>query len=156
MAESTLVVESGTHEIIVTRMFDALPELVFRITMDPELIPQWWGPAHLHTVVDKMDVRPGGQWRFVQTDPDGNEYAFNGVYHSIEVPNRIIQTFEWEGLLGHVSLETITLEEVDGKTKMTEQSVFQSIEDRDGMLANGMEGAADEMFDRLEALLVHA
>lgn len=157
MSKSTLVAEPGKQEFTMTRIFDASPELIFRLTTDPELIPQWWGPAYLTTVVDKMDVRPGGEWRFVQHDPEGNEYAFRGVYHTIDNSGYMVQTFEWEGMPGHVILETITLEALpDGKTKMIDQSVFQSVADRDGMLANGADGGADEMFDRLTALIKQA
>lgn len=154
---SKLVAEPGVQEMSVERVFDATPELIFKLTTDPELIPQWWGPAYLTTVVDKMDVRPGGEWRYVQTDPEGNEYPFRGVYHTVDFPNYIVMTFEWEGMPGHVILETITLEALpDGKTKMTDQSVFQSVADRDGMLANGAEGGSDEMFDRLTELIKQA
>lgn len=153
MGKSTVKAEPGSYEIVMTRTYDAPRELVFKVSTDPELIPQWWGPAYLTTVVDKMDVRPGGQWRFVQHDPDGNEYAFRGVYHDIEAPSRFVQTFEWEGMPGHVILETYTYEDVGGKTKVTTQSVFQSVEDRDGMLASGMEEGSKELMDRLEELL---
>ena len=73
------------------------------------LIPQWWGPARFTTTIDKLDVRPGGSWRFVQRDAAGNEYAFHGVYHEVVSPERIVDTFEFEGMPGHVSLETTTL-----------------------------------------------
>jgi uncharacterized protein YndB with AHSA1/START domain len=153
MSKTSVVAEPGSYEIVMTRTYDAPRELVFKVSMDPELVPQWWGPAYLTTVVDKMDVRPGGQWRFVQHDPDGNEYAFHGVYHDLDAPARFVQTFEWEGMPGHVILETYTFEEEDGKTTVTTQSVFQSVEDRDGMLASGMEEGSVELMDRLEVLL---
>jgi uncharacterized protein YndB with AHSA1/START domain len=153
MSKSNIVADPGTYEIRMSRTYDAPRDLVFKVSMDPELVPQWWGPAYLTTTVDKMDVQPGGQWRFVQLDPDGNEYAFHGVYHDIEAPARFVQTFEWEGMPGHVILETYTFDEVDGKTTVTTQSIFQSVADRDGMLASGMEEGSVELMDRLEALL---
>jgi uncharacterized protein YndB with AHSA1/START domain len=106
--------------------------------------------------VDKLDVRPGGQWRWINRDAQGTAYAFHGVYHEILVPARIIDTFEFEGLpdTGHVSLETLTLEELPGgRTRLTAHSVFQSVADRDGMLQSGMEAGARESYDRLAALL---
>ena len=157
MPNSTLVAEPGTLEITMTRIFDASPELVWKLTTDPKLIPEWWGAASLTTVVDKMDVRPGGQWRFVETDSEGNEYAFHGVYHTVDNPGTLIQTFEWEGMPGHVLLETITLEAIEGgQTRMIDQSVFQSVADRDGMLMSGMEEGSVETYERLSALIKKA
>lgn len=144
------------REIVMTRVFNAPRELVFKVWTDPNLIPQWWGPRSLTTTVDKMDVRPGGLWRFVQQGPDGNEYAFNGVYREIAPPERIVSTFEFEGMPGHVSVETVTFEEHEGKTRVTGQSLFQSVEDRDGMLKSGMEEGAAETWHRFEELLAKA
>ncbi len=148
-----ITAEPGKQEIVITRTFDAPCELVFRAYTDPSAIPQWWGPRYLTTTVDRMEVRPGGFWRFSQRDAQGNEFAFHGVYHAVESPARIVSTFEFEGAPGHVSLETLTLEEQDGKTMMRSQSVFQSVEDRDAMLASGMEGGVTETYDRFEELL---
>jgi uncharacterized protein YndB with AHSA1/START domain len=100
-----------------------------------------------------MDARPGGQWRFVQRDTAGHEYAFHGVYHEVRSPERIVDTFEFEGTPGHVSLETCLLEETGGRTKMTGRSVYQSVEDRDTMLEAGMEEGVLETMDRLAELL---
>lgn len=153
MAKNHLIAEPGKQEIVMTRVFDAPRELVFEVYTDPNRIPEWWGPKVLTTIVDRMDVRPGGIWRFIQHDPDGNEYGFHGVYHAVEPPERFVYTFEFEGMPGHVLLETATLDEQDSKTTMTVQSVFQSIEDRDGMLASMTEAAADEIWDRFAELL---
>lgn len=152
MAETEVIVEPGRHDIVLRRTFDAPREIVFRALTDPSLVASWWGPRRLTTVVDKMEPRHGGQWRMLHRDADGSEYAFRGVYHEVSV-ERIIQTFEWEGLPGHVSLETMTLEEVDGKTQAVAVSVFQSIEDRDGMVASGMESGARETYDRLAEVI---
>ena len=156
-AKTTIVrAEPGKQEIVITREFDAARELVFKACTDPELLPRWWGPRNCSTKVDKMDVRPGGQWRFINQDAEGNEFAFHGVYHEVLVPERIIDTFEFEGLpeTGHVILETMKLEALPGgRTRLTTQSVFQSVADRDGMLQGGMEGGTDETYDRLAELL---
>jgi uncharacterized protein YndB with AHSA1/START domain len=137
----------------MTRAFDAPRELVFKTCTDPNLIPQWWGPKEYTTIVDKMEVRKGGIWRFVHHGSDGSEHAFNGVYHECLPPERLVYTFEWEGMLGHVSLETVRFEEHEGKTKMTVTSVFQTVEDRDGMLKSGMEKGTVETWNRLAELL---
>ncbi|MGA7160901.1 MAG: SRPBCC family protein [Bacteroidota bacterium] len=154
-----IVVEPGKQEILITRTFDAPRELVFRIFTDPKHLPQWWGPKYLTTVVEAMDVKSGGQWRFIQRDGKGKVFAFHGVYHEVTAPERIIDTFEFEGLpeKGHVILETHKLEALSGnRTKLTTQSVFQSIVDRDGMVQSGMETGVNESYDRLDDLLSKA
>lgn len=142
----------GDREIFSSRDFDAPRELVFKALTDPTLIPNWWGPRRYTTIVDKMEVRPGGKWRFINRGPEG-EHAFNGEYREIVPPQRIVQTFEWEGLPGHISVETLTLEEIDGKTRMTATSVFETKEDRDGMWESGAESGARETWDRFAEVL---
>jgi uncharacterized protein YndB with AHSA1/START domain len=156
MSKLKLVIEPGKQEFTYTREFDAPRELVFKAFTDPRLIPQWWGPAYLTTTIDRLDARSGGSWRFVQRAPDGGEHAFHGVIHEVSAPERIVQTFEYEGMPGHVSLETMTLEERDGKTLLRGQAVFQSVADRDGMVGAGMEGGMSEGMDRLEQILTGA
>lgn len=154
MTKANLIAEPGKHEIIMTRVFDAPRDLVFKVLTDPTLIPQWWGLRNNTTIVDKMDVQAGGLWRYIQRDQQGNESAFHGVYHAITAPEQIVETFEFEGMPGHVLLETMTLEEqTAGTTKVTVSSVFQSVADRDGMLNSGMEQGANESYDRLAELL---
>ncbi len=154
--KTTILAEPGKQEMLITREFDAPRELVFQAFTDPELVPQWWGPRRLATLVDKLDARVGGQWRFINRDPAGNEYAFHGVYHEVRAPARIIDTFEFEGLpeAGHVCLETLTLEALPGgRTRFTAQSVFQSVADRDEMLQSGMEEGLNDSYERLTELL---
>ena len=153
MAKTNIVAEPGKQEIVITRLFNAPRDLVFKTCTDPNLIPQWWGPRRFTTIVDKMELRPGGEWRYINRDTDGNEYAFHGFYHEIVSPERIVQTFEYEGAPGHVSLETSRLEERDGKTLMTNTAVYQSVEARDAMIQSGMEEGARELMDRLAELV---
>jgi uncharacterized protein YndB with AHSA1/START domain len=153
MTKLNVVAQPGKHDIVMTRAFDAPRELVFKAFTDPTLISKWWGPKDYTTTVDKMDVRMGGIWRYVQHDADGNENGFRGVYHEVVTPERLVFTFEWEGLPGHILLETVTFAERDGKTIITDSSVFQTIEDRDGMVQAGMEHGAAESWDRFAELL---
>lgn len=153
MTKLNLVAEPGKQEILITRVFDAPRDLVFKTATDPKLIPRWWGPKRYTTIVEGMDLRPGGVWRFIQRDKEGNQFAFSGVYHALVPPGRLVYTFEFEGMPGHVLLETVTFEEEDGRTKMTVKDVFQSVEDRDGMLKSGMEEGAAETMDRFAELL---
>ena len=153
MRQTEFVIEPGRQDIVIRRTFDAPREVVFKAITDPSLIPNWWGPRKYATDVDVMEVRPGGRWRFINRTDDGTEFGFHGVYHDVVAPERVTQTFEFEGVPGHVSLDTATLEEADGKTTMVATSVFQSVEDRDGMVASGMEGGARETYDRLAEVI---
>ena len=140
-------------EITMQRSFKAPRELVYRAMTDSDLIPKWWGQRSATTIVDKLDARVGGEWRFVQRGADGTEYAFRGTFLELDPPSRIVQTFEFEPMPGHISTDALTLTDVDGGTLVHIQSTFASKEDRDGMLQSGMEIGANETYDRLEELL---
>ena len=118
MSKLKLIAEPGKMELVTTRVFNAPRELVFKACMDPTIIPLWWGPRYLTTTVDKLEARAGGQWRFVQRAPDGGVHAFHGVFHSVDAPARVVQTFEYEGMPGHVIMQTATYEEHDGQTRI--------------------------------------
>ncbi|MEA2234541.1 MAG: hypothetical protein QOD83_4357 [Solirubrobacteraceae bacterium] len=141
------------REIRIERVFDAPRDRVFAAFTDPELIPQWWGPRDTTTVVDQMDVRTGGSWRFVMQDSDGSQNGFRGTYREVTPPERIVQTFEWEGMPGHVSVETATFEDLGDRTKLTTTSIFHTPEERDGMLSSGMERGLNETYARFDELL---
>jgi uncharacterized protein YndB with AHSA1/START domain len=152
------VTEPEKQEILVEREFEAPRELVFKAFVDPELYVQWLGPRGFTTIIEKFEPRSGGSYRFIQKDKEGNEFAFHGVYHEVTAPERIISTFEWEGLpeKGHVILGTTRFEELPGsRTRLIDQSVFQSVEDRDGMMQSdpSMEEGINESYDRLDELL---
>jgi uncharacterized protein YndB with AHSA1/START domain len=104
-------------------------------------------------VVDQYDTRDGGKWRYVSKDAQGHEYGFHGVFHGDPSPDAMVQTFEFEGAAGHVSLDTVTLHERDGKTLARRVASFQSVADRDGMVAAGMERGVRDGDDRLAELL---
>lgn len=154
--ETKIMVEPGKQEILIEREFDAPRDLVFKAYIDPEIYAQWIGPRGLTTTLEIFEPYNGGSWRYIQKDPDGNEFAFHGVNHEIMPPERIIGTFEFEGLpeKGHVILQTIIFEELPGnRTKMVAQSVFQSVEDRDGMMQSGMEQGVNDSYERLDEIL---
>jgi uncharacterized protein YndB with AHSA1/START domain len=153
MEKAEYVVEPGKQELIVTRMFDAPRELVYRAFTEPDLFAQWWGPRKYTSRIEKFDVKPGGLWRIVQFDGSGAEHAFSGVHHAAVAPERIVATFEYEGVPGHVLLGTTVFEAVGNKTRMVAQNVFQSVADRDGMVSSGMREGSDESYDRLTELL---
>jgi uncharacterized protein YndB with AHSA1/START domain len=140
-------------EIQLTREFDAPRDLVFRALTEPTLFARWWGPRRYKTIVDKMDVRPGGGWRVRNVGADGGEHAFRGEFREIVPPERLVWTFEYEPLPGHVSVETMILTERNGGTLITVLDQFSSKEDLDGMLSSGMESGASESYERLDELL---
>jgi uncharacterized protein YndB with AHSA1/START domain len=156
MNETKVTAQPGTHEILITREFSAPRDLVFKVYTDPDLMLQWLGPRRMQMEIDKMEVKPGGFWRYIQRDTDGTEYAFRGVHHDVTAPERLIGTFEFEGMPGHVSLETATFEDHGDKTLVTVKSVFQSVEDRDGMISSGMEWGLRESYERFDEVLAEA
>lgn len=154
--KTTITAEPGKQELFVTREFDAPRDLVFRAHTDPDIYVRWMGPRDLTTNLETFEPVSGGRWRFIQKDKDGNEFGFHGVNHDVTAPERIIGTFEFEGLpeTGHVILETTKFEELPGgRTRVTTQSVFQSVEDRDGMVASGMESGVVDGYERLDEIL---
>ena len=152
-AQTATVTTPTDREIHVERVFDAPRDRVFAAFTDPELIPEWWGPRETTTVVAQMEVRTGGSWRFVSRNADGSETGFRGTYREVIPPERIVQTFEWEGMPGHVSVETATFEDLGDRTKVTTTTLFHTPEERDGMLASGMERGMNETYARLDELL---
>jgi len=153
MAKTTITAEPGVPTVVVTREFDAPPDLLFRAHVDPDLLVRWLGPRRLTMAIDHLEVRHGGTWRYTHRDAEGNEYGFHGVYHGTPSVDGITQTFEFEGMPGHVSLEKATFEERDGRTLLRQVAVYQSVEDRDGMIASGMEAGVRDSMDRLNELV---
>ncbi len=153
MTTTTITAEPGLPYIEISREFDAPRELIYRAHTDPELLVQWLGPRRLTMTVDRWDLRDGGSWRYTHRDEDGAEYGFHGVFHGTPSPDGIVQTFEFEGAPGHVSLDRLTLEERDGRTLVRGHSVYQSVRDRDAMIENGMEHGLDEGYQRLDELI---
>lgn len=148
--------EPGKQELFITREFDAPRELVFKAYTDEKIYAQWLGPNGLTTTFEVFEPVSGGKYRFIQKDKEGNQFAFHGVTHEVLLNERIIGTFEFEGLpeAGHVILETTRFESLPGnRTRITSQSVFQSVSDRDGMIQSGMEHGVVEGYERLDEIL---
>lgn len=153
-ANALTVDKQGERQIHIERVFDAPRDQVFAAFVDPDLIPQWWGPRGVTTVVEKLEARTGGDWRFVCRNDDGSEDAFRGTFREVTAPERITWTFEWGGMPGYVSVDAVVFEELaDGRTKVTTTSTFLFGDERDGMLGAGMEGGLGESYERLDELL---
>jgi uncharacterized protein YndB with AHSA1/START domain len=157
MAMNKMLIDTPAAEpvIVMKRSFNAPRRLVWRAFTMPEHVSRWWGARSMGTTrVVKLDLQPQGEWRFEQTAPDGAIYAFIGTYLEISEPEKLVNTFGLEGMFTDKTvIETHTFDEVDGKTEYTAITRFDSIEDRDGMVASGMEAGAQESMDQLEDLL---
>lgn len=151
MAKATLTTP-GDREIRIERIFNAPRDRVWQAMTDPKLVAQWWGRGN-KLVIERLEVERGGHWRFVEHAPDG-VHGFEGRFSEVTPPERVVQTFEWDGMPGHVALETATLEDLgDGRTRLVNTSLFMTAEDRDGMIQSGMEGGLNESYAALDRVL---
>jgi uncharacterized protein YndB with AHSA1/START domain len=151
----TTTIYSEGGDLVFVRTFDATRDQVWQAFTDPNLVPRWWGPHGTTTTVEEMDVRPGGKWRYVSRAADRDEVAFYGEYLEVNPPQGFRWTFMFdvEGMGPQGGPETITFEELDGRTKVTSIGHMGSAEIIEGALATGMVGGALETWDRLAALL---
>lgn len=151
--ETQITVDPDVPAVRITRQFDAPPAKVFRAHTDPELVAQWLGPRRYRMRIDHYDCRTGGSYRYAHVDDD-NEFGFYGSFHEVRRSELIVQTFTYEGWPDSVSLERLTLEELDdGRTRLTATSLVESFEARDAFLASGMEEGVRESYERLDELL---
>jgi uncharacterized protein YndB with AHSA1/START domain len=142
----------GQQSIAFTREFEAPAALVFEAHVDPDLVARWIGPRGTELRMREFDARTGGRWSYVVAGK-GGEWAFYGSFHEVTAPNRIAQTWEYEGDPGHPSFEVLTFVDLEGgRSRLEGLSVFLSVEDRDSMLGD-MEAGRDEDFERLDELL---
>ena len=153
--KTTVTAEPGKQELFITREFDAPRDLLFKAYTDPELYIQWVGPYGMEMRIDKWECYEGGSYSFAHSR-DGHEYNFFGVNHEVKAPERIIGTFEFDGLpeRGHVIMGKTLFEELpNGRSRVVHQSVFFSVADRDGMIASGMERGVNDGYEKLDKLL---
>jgi uncharacterized protein YndB with AHSA1/START domain len=152
LAETTIEADPKVPAIRITRDFAATPEQLFRAHTDPKLFAQWVGPSGMEARIEHWDARTGGSWRYV-AGRDGEEYAFRGCFHEVG-PDRIVQTFTFEGAPDGVALETLRFADLgDGRTRLHAQSLVDSFEGRDSMLSSGMEVGLNEGYAKLDRML---
>jgi uncharacterized protein YndB with AHSA1/START domain len=146
------VTTPSEREIHIERVFNAPRDRVWRALTDPALVAQWWGRGN-HLVIERMELHRGGHWRFVENSDQGPQ-GFEGRYREVTPPERVVQTFEWDGMPGHVIVETMTLVDLgDGRTKVVTVSLFHTTEERDGMLGSGMEVGLNRSYEALDRVL---
>ena len=157
MANKTVVTaEPGKQELFITREFDATRELVFKAHTDPELYVKWVGPHGMKMTINKWEMHEGGSYSYTH-ERDGHKYSFFGVTHEVLTHERIVGTFEFDGLpeRGHVILGVTSFEELpNGRSRVVHQSVFRSVADRDGMIQSGMERGVKDGYEKLDDILV--
>jgi uncharacterized protein YndB with AHSA1/START domain len=153
VSETIITATPGGHEVIIAREFSATKGKVFEAYINPQVFVQWMGPVSFSMTIDCWETAPGGKWRYVSTNPAGEDFGFHGVYHDVVEDERIAQTFEFEGAPGHVSFNVVRFAETEGKTTVTSTAVFETIEDRDTMVTSGLESGARGSFARLASLL---
>lgn len=147
------VTTPSDREIRIERVFAAPRDRVWRAMTDRSLVSQWWGRGN-KVVIEKLEVERGGHWRFVEHDPNGGVNGFEGRYREVTPPERIVQTFEWDGMPGHVIIEDVRLEDLgDGRTRVVNISLFHTTEERDGMLQSGMEDGLNDSYAALDEVL---
>ena len=152
ISEARIEADPAVPVIRITRDFAAPPEQVHRAHTDPELFARWVGPEGMTTTVHRWDATTGGSWRYV-SEREGHEFGFHGCFHEVR-PDRIVQTFTWEGEPDGVSLQTLDFEDLGGgRTRLRAQSLCGSFEERDAWLRSGMEVGVDDGYAKLEALL---
>ncbi len=150
-ARKAIVTTPGDREIRMERIFDAPRSRVWRAHTDPALLAQWWGRGN-KLVIEKYELERGGHWRFVEHGPEG-VHGFEGRFREVTPEERIVQTFEWDGMPGHVILETLELQDLGDRTRLVSTSLFFTTEERDGMLHSGMEQGANQSHEALDRLL---
>lgn len=151
----TLLTTPSEREIRVERIFNASRDRVWRAYTEPALVAQWWGRGN-KLVIERMEVERGGHWRYVEHGPDG-VHGFEGRYREVTPEDRLVSTFEWDGMPGYVIIVTTDFEDLgDNRTKIVSTSLFYATEERDGMLQSGMEGGLNESYAALDRLLTDA
>jgi uncharacterized protein YndB with AHSA1/START domain len=138
--------------IRMSRDFAATPEQLVRAHTDPELFAQWVGPSGHRAQIDHWDARTGGSYRY-RSVHEGTEYAFRGCFHTVR-PDRLVQTFTYEDMPDAVALDTMWFTDLGGgRTRLHIETLLDSFEARDGMLASGMEVGMTDGYAKLDELL---
>ena len=151
-AATALLSTPSDREYCLERIFNAKRERVWQAMTEPELLVQWWGRGN-RLVIERFEFERGGHWRFVEHSDHG-AHGFEGRYREIVPIERIVSSFEWDGMPAHVLIQTMTLEQLaDGRTKLVSTALFHTTAERDGMMQTGMEGGANQSYQALDRVL---
>jgi uncharacterized protein YndB with AHSA1/START domain len=150
--QNTKITTPAEREIRIERIFNASRERVWKAFTDPKLVAQWWGRGN-KLVIERMEVERGGHWRFVEHGPDG-VHGFEGRFREVSPSERLVQTFDWDGMPGYVAVNSATLEDMgDGRTRVVTTCLFHTTDERDGMVKSGMEEGLNQSYAALDKLL---
>jgi uncharacterized protein YndB with AHSA1/START domain len=147
---SAVVTLPADEQILITRDFDAPRELVYRAYTTPELVKRWWHAKRGEVTVCEIDLRVGGEWRYVMIADGGMEVAFHGEYREIVPNERLVSTEVFEGFPDAESVNTLTLTEVAGRTRLEILVQHENKEHRDAHINSGMEDGLQDALDLLE------
>ena len=152
-AKTSPAVNALEREVILTRVFDAPRELVFKCWTEPEHLKQWWGPNGFTTPACEVDLRVGGAWKIVMRFPDGsNEHTMQAVYREVLPPERLAFTnvaLDKDGNRLLEGLTTVTFADLGGKTKLTLQTRMTGLVSYAGRMLDGMEAGWSQSLERL-------
>lgn len=154
-ATDAVVSTPGDRDIHIERVFNAPRERVWAAYTEPELLAQWWGRGN-KLDVERWELERGGHWRFVEHSDDG-QHGFEGRFREVTPIDRLVHTFEWDGMPGYVCIETATFIDLgDGRTKVVTDCLFHTARERDGMIQSGMEHGLNASYAALDVLLAAA
>lgn len=146
------------EQILITREFDAPRHLVWKAWTTPELVRRWWHAKRGEMTVAEIDLRVGGSWRYVMVTPDGLEVGFHGEYREIVPDERLVSTEVYEGMPADVpeeaALNTLTLTETDGRTRMEILVQHSAKQHRDMHVESGMEDGLQDALDLAEEVAI--
>jgi uncharacterized protein YndB with AHSA1/START domain len=152
MSTASILTTPSDREVQIERVFDAPHDRVWRAFTERELVAEWWGRGN-ELVIERLEVERGGHWRFVEHSAEG-VHGFEGRYREVTPPERLVSTFEWDGMPGYVAVETTELEDLgDGRTRVITTSLFHTTGERDGMVNSGMQTGLDQSYAALDRLL---
>ncbi len=151
IVHASTVTTPGDRDIRIERIFDASRDRVWRSFTEPVLVAQWWARGH-DMDIDRMEVRHGGHWRYIEHAP-GGEQGFEGRFREVTPPQRLVRTFEWDGMPGHVMVQTDTFEDLGERTRVVTACLFHTALERDCVLDSGMEEGMDRSYGALDELL---
>ncbi|MFI5337387.1 MAG: SRPBCC domain-containing protein [Opitutales bacterium] len=161
---------TSDRDFTISRVFDAPPELVWQAWTEPRHLSRWWGPREFTNPVCELELKPGGAYRLVMRAPDGTEYPLRGVMLEIDPPRRLVMTMDcsghpesWHDLVNPrrkpgtdaagPMVQTVTMEDLGGQTRLTVHTRFESAAIRNGMVKIGMTEGWSQSLDRLAGCL---
>ena len=151
--KKAVITTPSDREVHLERIFNAPRDRVWRAFTEKEQLAQWWGRGN-KLVIEKFECVRGGHWRFVE-HTDHGAFGFEGRYREVTPKERIVRSFEWDGMPAHVAIEQIDFIDLgDGRTKVVTNSIFHTTAERDSMLKSGAEAGVNQSYAALDALLL--